>query len=365
MNNEKCIVITSNEPWGDLWFSKQHYANELSKLGYKVFFVNPVKPWKLSNLFSLSIQEQVISENLSLLQYKNNFPIWKAKKPLLLFSDFVLSLKLYFFLKKKTKGEVIWWKFDVFRLVNIFFFPQKKEIFHAVDPYKHFWQDKAQAKRADLIVCSSKKFVPAYVDYGFDPLLILHGIPEEEIDVREVTKSKVLKEAHGNFAIITGSIASYWDYEMLNYLVDNGIKILVAGPDTDLPDWSALKQKPNLVYLGLLHAKDLKYYIAAATFCIIPYTKASYSFVGTPLKLLNYLAQMKSSITLFPTELPDYLGDAILFSNNKEEFLGYAQDILQKDIVVDEAQILKYLTAVSYPKLIGEILINLEKSINN
>lgn len=365
MNKDKSIIITSNEPWGDLWFSKQHYANELSKLGYKVFFINPVNRWRLSNLLSFSIQEQTLSENLTLLEYKNNFPIWKAKKPLVLLSDFLLSLKLFFFLKKKSYSEVIWWKFDVFRLINIFFFPKKREIFHAVDPYKHFWQDYAQAKRADLIVCSSKKFVPTYIDYGYNPLLVLHGIPEEEIDVREADLSKELKEQHGYFAIITGSIASYWDYEMLNFLLDNKIKILVAGPDTEVPDWIMLKQKKNLVYLGLLHAKKLKYYIAAAAFCIIPYTKASYSFVGTPLKLLNYLAQMKPSITLFPTELPDYLGNAISFANDKQEFLGYAQSILNKELIVNEANILKYLESVSYPKLIEEIVQNLEKNTNN
>ena len=25
------ILVTSNEPWGDLWYSKQNYAYELSK----------------------------------------------------------------------------------------------------------------------------------------------------------------------------------------------------------------------------------------------------------------------------------------------------------------------------------------------
>ena len=359
MSKKKCIIVTSNEPWGDLWFSKQHYANELSKLGNKVFFVNPVSRWKLSNIFSFRVHEQILSENLSVLQYKNNFPIWKAKKSLVLISDFMLCLKLYFFLKKRIHSEVIWWKFDVFRLVNIFFFPKKKIIFHAVDPYKHFWQDLEQTKKADLVVCSSQKFLPSYHDYGFDPLLVLHGIPREEIDVRNNKLSNELRAKHGKYAIITGSITYYWDYEMLNILLEDGVKILVAGPPSEESEWNALQQHKQLVYLGLLHAQQLKYYIAAAEFCIIPYTKASYSFVGTPLKMLNYLAQLKPVITLFPTELPEKLSSAILFSDTPKDCVENAKQILSGKLRINEAAVLDYLEQMSYPKLINKILSSL------
>ncbi|GIV43052.1 MAG: hypothetical protein KatS3mg035_0175 [Bacteroidia bacterium] len=74
------IVIISNEPWGDIWYSKQNYAYELSKLGNKVYFIDPPQPYELKNLFSNHFTLKKYSENLSIIQYRNRLPAGKFNK---------------------------------------------------------------------------------------------------------------------------------------------------------------------------------------------------------------------------------------------------------------------------------------------
>src|SRR5215216_5648547 len=82
------ILIISNEPWGNIWYSKHNYANELSKKN-KVFFLNPPMPFKFSNFLNFKIKEEKVSDTLTILQYSNLLPVsfaglWKLNDKLIL-----------------------------------------------------------------------------------------------------------------------------------------------------------------------------------------------------------------------------------------------------------------------------------------
>ena len=53
----KKAIVVSPQSWGKMFISKHHYAVELSKLGYEVFFVNPPKENKLGGLPQIKIEE--------------------------------------------------------------------------------------------------------------------------------------------------------------------------------------------------------------------------------------------------------------------------------------------------------------------
>ena len=52
----KKAIVVSPQSWGKMFISKHHYAVELSKLGYEVFFVNPPKENKLGGLPRIKIE---------------------------------------------------------------------------------------------------------------------------------------------------------------------------------------------------------------------------------------------------------------------------------------------------------------------
>ena len=129
----KIILIVSNEPWGDVWFSKHHYANELSKLGHNVYFINPAKPWRFSSLFSFSVNIKSINPNLKVITYSNNLPTFSYKSIFQKINDYLICYRLN--LLFKNNNNLIIWNFDPFRFINIYKLKIKYLIFHIVDRY--------------------------------------------------------------------------------------------------------------------------------------------------------------------------------------------------------------------------------------
>jgi hypothetical protein len=64
----KTALIVSPQAWGKMFISKHHYAVELSKLGYKVFFINPPKEKKIGSWCNISIEKSAF-ENLWILSH--------------------------------------------------------------------------------------------------------------------------------------------------------------------------------------------------------------------------------------------------------------------------------------------------------
>ena len=132
MLTNKNIVLVSNEPWGDVWYSKHNYANELSK-NNTVVFINPVSGWRFINLFKFNVSFTKITERFFVLSYSNVLPI--RHKYLFNLNNQLVSG----FLKKLINAKIgpidMFWSFDPFRLSNPSLFKASKSIFHSVDKY--------------------------------------------------------------------------------------------------------------------------------------------------------------------------------------------------------------------------------------
>ena len=93
MIQNNSILLISNEPWGDIWFSKHHYANELSA-NNDVYFIDPPKGWSLSSLFSNQLEIEVINERLKVVRYSNSLPIRFFPKVFTKINDFFFNPKV-------------------------------------------------------------------------------------------------------------------------------------------------------------------------------------------------------------------------------------------------------------------------------
>ncbi len=347
------IIITSNEPWGEVWYSKQHYANELAKIGFEVFFLDPVQAWRFGDLISFSVTRKIVSKNLYVLTYKNNLPVRIFHRLFLRINDRLNSYKLS---KIVDRTDTLWWKFDPFRFIHIGRFSGCPTIYHVVDPYSHFWQDIAQAGNSDLIVCTNEKYANSYRTFGFSPLLVPHGISTDEFAGETDDEVQRIKSDLGEFAIIAGAIGDDWDFELLKSIADEGVKILVLGKETESVGWYDLKAHSNVVYRGVVHAKSIKYYINAAKVCLVPYAPVSGNVVRSPLKFLNYLAQFKPIVTSFDPMLKIPANKAIFFADSNEEFVELTRKAIEGKLEVDRTLVSKYLRKHQYPGLIERIL---------
>lgn len=227
----------------------------------------------------------------------------------------------------------------------------------------HFWQDNIQAKNADLIVCTSKKYLK-YYKFSSNLIHIPHGISEEEFNT-DLKKVNDIQNEHGNYVIMVGAIAKDIDLNLLKAIVNDKKKLLVIGSELiDLPQWEDIKTSEHLIYLGPLHAKKLKNYIKAAKACLIVYNFISLQnnqVSRSPLKALNYLAQKKPIITTIDSGINKLKNEGIYQAENEKEFLDFVKKAFNNELNVNDDKVASYLKHHKYPLLIEDILKHLKK----
>jgi len=370
MENKQNIFITSNEPWGPLWFSKQHYAYELAKLGYNVYFINPVKKYSLKNLFSFNVNVQQVPEGLTVISYKNNFPVRLFPRLFIYLNDFLNTWKLKRCLKIKTE-KIIWWQFDFLRFINLPFFNKSKRIYHVVDPFMYSSLDTIMAKKADLIVCVNNKYLPYYKNKAPEKRIIFqpHGV--SVYDEKKTDKEKVseIKKKYGDYLFLAGSINNDVSFELLENILKTGYNLLIAGEiiklnDTLLNKWNNFYNYSNFNFLGVIAGNELKNYIAPSRITIVPYRfDLSKTIVSGSLKIIKYIAQNKAVITSIDSGIPELENKAIYRAKNSDEFLDLIKRAFRSELTVDKTAVEKYLNEHTYPDKIQKILNELDKAV--
>ena len=348
----KTILITSNEPWDDIWFSKQHYANELSKLGFNVYFLNPVKKWSFLNFLSFNIEIIKVSNNLKIINYKNNFPVKVFPLFFTKLNDKINERKL---IKQIKTQSVIWWKFDAFRFLKNY---TGKSIYHVADSYMHLWQDQYISATADIVVCTNSEYISYYKNKNYETIYIPHGVSDEEYNINK-QKVKNIKEKYGEFAIIVGTINNDTNFDLIKEIADNNIKIVIIGNALNTSAlWANLLKHNNIYYIGIVHATELKYYISASIVGLNVYEFNLRKEVGTrtPLKIINYLSQYKPVVSSMPSDIRELDNIAIYKADNISDFIKKTKAIFNSELKTDKSKIKQYLKNHSYSLLINKIL---------
>lgn len=359
---KETIIITSNEPWGDIWYSKQHYTNELVKKGFLVYFVNAPDSWKISDLFSWKINVKEVKTNLFTVSYKNIFPTRVIFSLFLKLNDLINCFRLYKKLNLKNQ-KFIWWQFDFHRFINIWFFKNYKRIYHVVDANMINNLDKKIALDSDLVVCTSPKYTNYYENLGCQKVIqIPHGISRDEFLLNSEIVKKV-KEKYGDFVIFVGTINDDVSLEIFLELANNGIKLLIIGKEFLSSEkkqnlWNHIKKNKKIIYLGTVHAQNLKNYIAAARAGIVAYNFNLKKAIGSrsPLKIVNYLPQKIPVITSTDSEIPELENKVIFRANNMEEYIKKVSEAVNGALLIIEDDSKSYLDKIQYQYLISKIL---------
>lgn len=227
----------------------------------------------------------------------------------------------------------------------------------------HFWQNEIQTQNADLIVCTSEKYLNYYKN-SKNVIHIPHGISEDEFNI-DLKKVIDIQNEYGNYVIMVGAIAKDIDLNLIKAIVNDKKKLVVIGSELiDLPQWEEIKTSQYLTYLGSLHAKKLKNYINAAKACLIVYNFVSLQnnqVSRSPLKALNYLAQKKPIVTTIDSGINELKNEGIYQAENENEFLDFVKKAYNNELNVNNDKVTSYLKHHKYPLLIEDILKHLEK----
>lgn len=356
------IIIVSNEPWGNIWFSKHHYAYELSKT-HQVIFINPCKSWSILNLFRFEVKTESISENLKVLEYSNILPSFFLK-----LNNWIVSKNIKRHLNRKNFKPDIFWTFDPMRLFEPKFLESKKGIFHVVDRY--LFSHPAETilhRNVDAFICVSNNFIEQYKNYQKPILVVPHGISaaEFEIDIKDYPIP------YDDYILYLGNVDLRLDYkficELLQKFPDEKFVFVGGMKKVEDPFFYRLfnqNEFPNLIKLPPVHANDVKYFIRKSKCCIAPMKKEINGNLISHHKIFQYMAQGKP---VFSPVFTEYVGISnLLYMNNEDgkliellaEFLKKGEKAELKDLRID------FIKDLKYDKHVEAIFNFLEKEIN-
>ncbi len=356
---QRSIFLFSNEPWGDMWYSKHHYAAELAK-HHEVYFVNMPRRWRPSSLFSWRARTRLTPEGVHVVDYTNTLPRrlgefvgrWSGRK--------VMRLRPH--------AQAVCWTFNPLALQECLAMRAggARLIYHAVDPYQSFPEDEHMARAADLMVCVNPWFLDFYARYNAQRLLVPHGVrPEDRLfDAGAVER---LRAEHGRYALFAASLSEYANFPLMTAVAQRfpHIRVLVVGSKFSLSAHAERLRdeflaQPNVVYLGVKHPDELRNLARGAIVGLLAYdfeVRRSVPVSGgrTPLKVLTYLAQHCPLVTTNNSYIPELEDKGSFKADTPEDFLRLISDVLEGRLNVDKDVVDRYLDSVSYEKLIGRI----------
>jgi len=348
------IVIISNEPWGDIWYSKHNYANELAKNNC-VYWIDPPGKWRFSHLWRRKIQIKKEADNLYLLSYNNILPF--SVKYILCFylNDFFITKALKRFLRKKNIADFLFWSFDPYRLKTPKRIGAEFSIYQVMDDYmpKH---EKQICENVDVILYNSSFFNSKLIKYNKPMLYIPHAISAEEFSIN---KQHPIPEIVRNSFLYVGNIDNRMDFQSLFSLADSfptEVFCLIGKDKLSESQRNDIKKRNNITILEAVHFKKLKNYIAAAKGCLA-IMKTDYN--GNMInhhKILQYLAFGKDVYCPAFSEYSDKNTHLLCVYRNTAELLQLFSEKLQnassKDI---QQERIEYAKSLRYEVVLEKI----------
>jgi hypothetical protein len=330
MIKNKNIVLVSNEPWGEVWYSKHNYANELSK-NNAVLFINPVSGWFFLNLFKFKVNYTTVTNHLTVLSYNNILPI--RNKFLYTLNNLLVSRLLKKEIYRKTGGIDIFWSFDPFRLSNPNLFGAETSIFHSVDKYNFVpYGEKELAIKSKFVIGVSEVISGIYKSLNKNVFTIPHGISEDEFKFDE---EKIKSIPYNNYFLYVGNIDFRLDWELIKKLVSSFVNVsfLFIGKinknlEVEHKMLFEANQYPNLIYINALPFKELRNYIYKSTLCLAPMSSAVNGNAIAHHKIYQYLAQGKPVLGI---EFSDYIPfkELLYMSNDSTRLISMAKEFLK------------------------------------
>lgn len=359
------IFIFSLEPWGDMWYSKHHYAACLAKR-YPVYFISVPDRWRWRDLFSFKINLRRVADGLHVVEYRNNLPIrllptWLAA---LVFNLNALKLR-----RLVPAENALYWCFHPTRLLDSPLIRKRgsKVIYHVVDPYQNLPNDDRFARRADLVVGINPWYVDYYRRRNPNCLLIPHGVRKAD-RTHEPIASHSLGETFGHYAVMAAGINHHTNYRLL-------INVARAYPQLTLvivgqlfnvePTIEVLRQQlfamPNVSFLGVKHPDELRWIIRGAkvglvTYDFEPTRSVPISGVRTPLKAITYLAQNCPVVSTLNSYVPALDGHGCFKAEDASHFVQLIGEVLDGTKRVNQEEVERYLDQVDYEHLADRIL---------
>jgi hypothetical protein len=360
------VVVTSDEPWGHVWHTQLHFAHSLAAF-FNVVFIGPPSKWSIRKLFSQQSSVISVSDTLKVMTYVNPVPSAIGHLSVLI-NDCINGLRI----SKMVGGNRIdlVWHFDRYRSVFFLRLGKVKHVYHVIDPVANLNYDHYLAKKADLVVSVSRRYIDHYL--RLNPKVVYEG---QGWDTSLPGKSSAVSLKHEQkpgSILLLGTFLDDVDYELLIKIVTEikEVPMVLIGPDRiTLSErrslFSSLLNFPNVFWLGALPPIEYLQHVASSAVCLIAYEPTGKVFnrtriFGTPLKVMSYLGCHKPVVSSIDCEIPELTGAAIYEVSNHSEFIVKVKSCIEGTSYYDAQRVDEYLAKMDYHKIIARVLDRLD-----
>lgn len=319
----KTILVVSNEPWGEMWYSKHYWAHELSK-NNMVYFLNPPKRWKLANLFCKKFIVTKYSSSLKILKYKKRIPLTRMKVFTYL-NDRLVFMGLNRFLKSE---KVVFWSFDPNRLVFTQFLKAEKRVYFAAD-YYNVGLEKILLKNTGYFISVSNTILQRYKLNNVRKLLLNHGV------------SNVLDEdiLNRSGAILMASFTDRINYGLLEKIItqNSDIDFYLFGKENIINPhlkevFYRIIEVRNTHYYGAKYYNDIIKIMKNTKVGLVMYNTDIFENQLNSLKVIQYLSCGLEVIST-PFEYYQKPEEKLIFmTNNEHEYLERFTKVIYEEI---------------------------------
>ncbi len=213
MLTNKTILLSSTDPWSDVYLSKHNYALELVKSGNTVFFLNPpvskkIKPGDV-------VIKQLGIENLFEISYRPFFPMFIRFRLPWIFNQ-LMKMQVYLIRRKIDRKLDIVWDFNthVFLFNDLRLFEADVNIFHPVDKINK----KIHNRRADITFSVSNQILNMVESPDKPKVFINHGLGHHYVSAalqkKDFSKNNPIKVGY-----IGNLLTHCLDYDILKTII--------------------------------------------------------------------------------------------------------------------------------------------------
>lgn len=308
----RTILITSNEPWGDVWYSKHNYANELAKHN-DVIFIDPPGRWRPAALAGAAPVLLPVSPRLHVLRYRNVLPA--LNMALFRLNNRIVSRAIRMLLRSTGRKENLLLAFDPFRLVDPALLGSERSAFFAVDAHvMTTLGERCIYRNVDKIITISATLNERYLPFGKPMLTVGHAIPAHQFGARPISTG------HSGHGLFVGNLDARLDLAFIRRMAETfpQVPFVFIGPYAlnDNPEADRLFRSgafKNLHHVGAVPFNELGGYIADARFCLAPLNVRDPRNAISHHKIFHYLALGKP---VFSPVFSEYAPIADLFYMN-------------------------------------------------
>lgn len=350
LRNEK-ILCLSGIGWRFLWMRMQEVMSRLADHGNQVLvvepFVSPLTSIKYPEIGispSWRIQIARVKANLSVLTPPVMLP-FSSKSPMVMRLNYqVLKQIVRRWQAKLGFEEAIVWAYDPYSGFLVDELKRKLLVYDCADEYSEFTGahkkqlSHIEAKllgKADVVFVSSRALLESKRRLNSRVFLVPNGVDFahfQQAQRLDLPLPKDVGDIPKPILGFVGLIKDWIDLDVIEFIARARPRwsIVMVGPIGSEMDIERFRSLGNVHFLGRREHDLIPRYVKAFDVCLNPFKQNALTAAVNPLKIYEYLAAGKPTVSTDIAEVRA-LGDVVRLASSPEGFLEQIEPALQED----------------------------------